>query len=158
MTSAEVAQLREMSRQVIVQIHSRQRRHPRIVVGAKGERQGAATGTLGFERGNQRASDPPSPVFLSNDDWMELPDTAVVFRKTPYPTDENVALDRTARKSVGDDSSDLFTTEVECRPSTRFPEALDEQSCGLLANILGFGDKIDDRDEPRLRDPSIGTS
>jgi hypothetical protein len=57
MPAAQITNLGQVSWKVGVQVHSRERGHPRIIISAKRERKGTAFGRFGLDQFDERTAD-----------------------------------------------------------------------------------------------------
>jgi hypothetical protein len=88
MAATEVANLRDVPRNVGVEVDPGEGGHSRIVVRTEGHRERSSVGRLPLERRDQRASDTSAPVLSPDDDGVELPYAAVVLGNATYPPEK----------------------------------------------------------------------
>jgi len=126
-----------------VEIDICQRRHSGRVIGAKSDRARSAISRFFFEGLNQRPSGASPAAVTLDDERMQFPNSAVVFRKTADPTDQNIAVNRPSGKSIVDDAAQLIARTSKCRPAIRRIEVFDEKLRGDFHKPLGLASKID---------------
>ena len=152
MATTEVANLRDVPRNVSVKVNPGEGGHSRIVVRTEGHRERSSVCRLRLERCDQRASDTSAPVLSPDHDGVELPYAAVVLRKATYPTKKSVGIERGAGKAAFENASYLFAPARQGRPTARLVEVLDKQPSRLVTNWLGLIGKINDLHVPCNRE------
>jgi hypothetical protein len=90
-TAPQVPKVGEVARQVAIQIRSRQRSHPRVVIGPQRHGQRATPRRLNLERRHQPAADAAPAMFLPHDQRVQFPNPATILGQSADPAD-NISL------------------------------------------------------------------
>ena len=144
MIASQIGERREMACDVVVQIDTRERRHPRIVIRAERGRQAAALAGFSFERRRELAPESLASVLATDDHRMKLPYPAGVSGQAAHPPEDQIGVAQREREPFAQNGRDLLAGQFQVRPPAGFIEPGNQEVCGLFNNGFGLTVEIDD--------------
>ncbi len=150
MPAAQIVELSDVARNVIVEINSGDRRLAAIVIGSERQGQCATAARLVFEGRNERPPHATQTTIPPDDERVQLPDTPVVLGKPTDPPKQEGVLQRAEGKALMEYAFHFHGRRLRVRPAPGMVEAFHKQGRSLPVNNTRLATEIGNPQIDRL--------